>query len=103
ELAKLWAERDALRDELLAFLEERPILLLPVAAVPAYDPGAPGHGLTPWEVLAPCRAISLVGVPAAAVTVGTSSEGLPAAVPIVGRPRREDEVLAVARALEAAR
>jgi Asp-tRNA(Asn)/Glu-tRNA(Gln) amidotransferase A subunit family amidase len=103
ELAALRAEREALRDDLLAFLEERPVLLLPVSPVPAYDPAAPGHDLTQWEVLTTCRAISLFGVPAAAVTFGASSDGLPVAVQVVGRPGREGEVLAVARALEAAR
>jgi Asp-tRNA(Asn)/Glu-tRNA(Gln) amidotransferase A subunit family amidase len=106
ELVALWAERDALRADLLAFLEELPVLLLPVAAVPAYDPlqapAVAGRELSAWEVLGPCRAISLFGLPAAAVTCGVSADGLPVAVQVVGRPFREDEVLAVARALEAA-
>jgi Asp-tRNA(Asn)/Glu-tRNA(Gln) amidotransferase A subunit family amidase len=105
ELVELWAERDALRATFLSFLDHYPILILPVAAVPAYDPRiAPvveKHELSAWDVLAPCRAVSLFGVPTAAVTVGTSEDGLPVAVQIVGRPFREDQVLAVARALEA--
>jgi Asp-tRNA(Asn)/Glu-tRNA(Gln) amidotransferase A subunit family amidase len=104
ELVELWAERDALRARFLTFLDLHPVLILPVAAVPAYDPGIPPvvdeHELSPWDVLAPCRAVSLFGVPSAAVTIGTSRDGLPAAVQIVGRPFREDDVLAVARALE---
>jgi Asp-tRNA(Asn)/Glu-tRNA(Gln) amidotransferase A subunit family amidase len=106
ELVELWAERDALRASFLSFLDRYPILILPVAAVPAYDPRfAPvveNHELSAWDVLAPCRAVSLFGVPAAAVTVGTTRDGLPVAVQIVGRPFCEDEVLAVARRLEAA-
>jgi amidase len=79
---------------------------VPVAAAPAYDPErAPvvaGRELSPWEVLAPSRAISLFGIPAAAVTVGASDEGLPVAVQVVGRPFHEHDVLGVAAALEAA-
>ena len=104
ELTALWIERDELRADLLAFLDEYEILLLPVAAVPAYDAAGPARvgsrELTPWEVLAPCRAISLFGVPAAAVPCGLSDEGLPICVQVVGRPYREDEVLAVAAAIE---
>lgn len=104
DLATLWIERDELLADFLAFLEEVDVLLLPVAAVPAYDPSGPARAgtreLTPWEVLAPCRAISLFGVPAAAVPCGFSVEGLPVCVQVVGRPFREDEVLAVAAAIE---
>ena len=104
DLATLWSERDELRADFLAFLEEVEVLLLPVAAVPAYDASGPARAgtreLTPWEVLAPCRAISLFGVPAAAVPCGFSAEGLPVCVQVVGRPFREDEVLAVAAAIE---
>ena len=104
DLAALWIERDELRAEMLAFLDEHEVLLLPVAAVPAYDAAAPARvgtrELTPWGVLAPCRAISLFGLPAAAVPCGLSAEGLPVGVQVVGRPFREDEALAVAAAIE---
>ena len=104
DLSALWIERDELRADLLVFLEEYGVLLLPVAAVPAYDPSVPARvgarELTPWDVLAPCRAISLFGIPAAAVPCGVSEEGLPICVQVVGRPFREDEVLAVAAAIE---
>ena len=49
-----------------------------------------------------CRAVSLLRAPAAVVPCGTSTEGLPIGVQIVGRPFHDDEVLAVATALEAA-
>lgn len=104
ELAALWNERDELRADFLDFLDEHQVLLLPVAPVPAYDASGPARvgvrELTPWEVLAPCRAISLFGVPVAAVPCGISTEGLPVSVQVVGRPFREDEVLAVAAAIE---
>ena len=52
-----------------------------------------------WDVLAPCRLISLFGVPSVSVPFGTSADGLPIGVQVVGRPFREDEVLAVAKIL----
>jgi len=75
-----------------------------VATVPPYDlSGAPpsvnGREHSMWDVLAPCRLISLLGVPAASVPFGKSAEGLPIGVQVVGRAFREDEVLAVSRML----
>jgi len=102
--APLWEGRDRLRAEFLSFLDDHPVLLMAVATVPPYALDGPAprvggreHGM--WDVLAPCRLISLFGVPAATVPFGTSPDGLPIGVQVVGRPFREDEVQAVARML----
>jgi Asp-tRNA(Asn)/Glu-tRNA(Gln) amidotransferase A subunit family amidase len=99
-----WQERDRLRAELLAYLERFPIMLMAVATVPAYAldgpaPSVGGREQSMWDVLVPSRLISLFGIPAASVPFGVSTDGLPVGVQVVGRPFREDEVLAVARAL----
>jgi Asp-tRNA(Asn)/Glu-tRNA(Gln) amidotransferase A subunit family amidase len=99
--APLWERRERLRVELAMFLERHAILLMPVATVPAYDMAGPppsvnGRDQSMWDVLAPSRLISLVGMPAASVPFGASADGLPIAVQVVGRPFREDQVLAVA-------
>ncbi len=105
EPAVLWETRDRLRVEFDMYLKRHPVLLMPVATVPAYQadgepPAAvPGREQTMWDVLEPSRLISLFGFPAASVPFGVSSEGLPIGVQVVGRPFREDEVLAVARVL----
>ena len=106
--ATLWEERDRLRAAFLAFLERHPILLMAVATVPPYDPAGPapplgGREQSMWDVLDPCRIISLLGVPAASVPFGASADGLPIGVQVVGRPFHEEEVLAVARVLMEAR
>lgn len=98
-------ERDSLRARVVRHFQERPILLWPVAALPAVDPLAQtydvdGRSLTLWELGACNRAISLLGLPALAVTCGTSKEGLPVSVQVVGRPFAEHEVIAVGRLLE---
>lgn len=102
--APLWEERERLRADFLSYLDRHAVLLMAVATVPPYDPDGPGPEVNGreqgmWDVLAPCRLISLLGVPAATVPYGRSSDGLPIGVQVVGRPFREDEVLAVARAL----
>lgn len=110
-LAGAWFERDRVRAELAAAMEDFPVLLCPVCAIPAFR-----HGERAWEVeaatvgyLHPERDVwsytewfNLTGNPAAVVPAGRSAEGLPIGVQIVGRPWEEERVLAVARALEAA-
>ncbi|UVJ39497.1 amidase [Arthrobacter sp. CJ23] len=107
EYRKAAAERDAIRAQVLGFMEEHNILLLPVASVPASDPR--NESLTvdgkdiPWTELGSCcRAISILGFPVVVVPCGLSEEGLPAGIQVVGRPYRDREVLAVAAALEQA-
>jgi len=101
--ALLWDERDRLRAEALAFLEGAPVLIMPVATVPPYPLDQPvvvaNREQTQWDVLAPSRLISLLGFPAATVPFGLSADGLPIGVQVVGRPFREDQVLAAARVL----
>ncbi len=114
EYRRLAAARDALRAEMLEYLERRPILLLPVASVPAFRPTGEDFSIEPDHVfevegvevskfgaLTCTRSISLFGIPAAVVPCGTSREGLPVGVQVVGRPFADHEVVAVATALEA--
>ena len=57
----------------------------------------------PWiSILACCRAVSLLALPAAVVPFGRSEEGLPVGVQVVGRPFHDHEVAAVATLLETA-
>jgi Asp-tRNA(Asn)/Glu-tRNA(Gln) amidotransferase A subunit family amidase len=99
--------RDVLRGNLLAKMEEFPILICPVCAVPAFR-----HGEREWTVqgrkveylkaMSYSQWFNLFGNPAAVVPVGRSPEGLPIGVQIVGRPWEEEAVLAVAARIEAA-
>ena len=104
-LLETWIQRDVLRGEILAQMREFPILLCPVAAIPAFR-----HGEREWRVEGKlvkyldawsyCEWFNLLGFPAAVVPVGTSPEGLPIGIQIVGRPWEEEAVLAVAAAVE---
>jgi amidase len=101
ELLDSWAHLDILRAEMLAEMRTHPVLLCPVASVPAFR-----HGERIWEIEG--RAVeyldawrfaqwfNVLSAPAAVVPVGRSPEGLPIGVQIVARPFEDETVLAVA-------
>jgi Asp-tRNA(Asn)/Glu-tRNA(Gln) amidotransferase A subunit family amidase len=104
-LRELTAAADDLRAEVAAFMRQWPILLMPVASVPAFPPGTAefrvgDQVLTGAQMESCCRAVTLLGAPAAVVRCGLSREGLPVGVQVVGRPFYDAEVVAVAAALE---
>jgi Asp-tRNA(Asn)/Glu-tRNA(Gln) amidotransferase A subunit family amidase len=104
-LLQTWIERDVIRAEILRQMREFPILLCPVAAIPAFR-----HGEREWSIdgkvvkyldaWSYCEWFNLLGFPAAVIPVGASAEGLPIGIQIVGRPWEEEAVLAVAAAVE---
>ena len=94
--------------EIFSQMRDYPILLCPVASIPAFR-----HGERSWEIdgqtvryldaWSYTEWFNLLGTPAAVVPVGRSNEGLPIGVQIVARPWEEELVLAVAAELEAQR
>lgn len=96
-------ERDQLRFRLSRQMEQFPILLAPACSVPAFlhqDAGwGPRHPANYLRTMTYCQHYNLLGNPAAVVPVGKSAEGLPIGVQVIGRPYKEDEVLAVAAVL----
>ena len=101
----LTAAADAIRAEISAFMRERPIVLLPVASVPAFPLAAEtfpvdGQLLTGLQIESCCRAVTLLKLPVTVVRCGYSREGLPVGVQVVGRPFHDAETIAVAAALE---
>ena len=105
-LLDAWIQRDLVRTRILAQMSEHPILLCPVAAIPAFRHGERSwtidgktvHYLDAWSYTA---WFNLLGMPAAAVPVGQSGEGLPIGVQIVARPWEDESALAVAAVLAA--
>ena len=107
ELLNTLLGRDALRAMILEKMEELPILISPVCAIPAFR-----HRERNWilrgQKVEYLKAMSysqwwnILGLPAAVVPFAQSPEGLPIGVQIIGRPWRDEEVLAVARAVESA-
>jgi Asp-tRNA(Asn)/Glu-tRNA(Gln) amidotransferase A subunit family amidase len=105
EYRALGAKSDAIRARVLAFMDTWPILLLPVASIPAFEPGpwdftVEGARVARFNVETCCRVVTLLRAPAAVAICGTSAEGLPIGVQVVGRPFHDHEALAVAIALE---
>jgi Asp-tRNA(Asn)/Glu-tRNA(Gln) amidotransferase A subunit family amidase len=105
-LLEIWIERDQLRAQIFAQMRQYPILLCPVASIPAFR-----HGERAWkidgEVVEYLDAWSytewfnLLGMPAAVVPLSRSTEGLPIGVQIAAKPWQEELVLSVAEAIEA--
>jgi Asp-tRNA(Asn)/Glu-tRNA(Gln) amidotransferase A subunit family amidase len=105
EFRALAARRDQLRARVLEFMAEWPLLMLPVSGIPAFPVEArdfvvEGQAVPRFGILAPSRVVTLLGLPSASVCCGTSDEGLPIAVQVVGRPFADREVIRVAALLE---
>ena len=105
-LLDTWIERDLVRMQVFEQMERFPVLLCPVAAVPAFR-----HGERRWQVEGKtveyldawsyCEWFNLLGMPAATVPVSRSPEGLPIGVQVVARPWEEELVLSVSELIEA--
>jgi amidase len=101
ELLNAWAELDILRGKTLEAMREYPVLLCPVASVPAWK-----HGEREWNVEGKSVAyldavrytqwFNALACPAAMVPVGKSAEGLPIGVQIAARPFEDEIVLGIA-------
>ncbi len=100
-----WMQRDLLRMKIFAQMQKYPILLCPVASIPAFK-----HGEREWKIdgktvkyldaWSYCEWFNLLGCPAVAVPVGNSAENLPIGIQIVGRPWEEEVALEVAAVVE---
>ena len=104
--ARLLRQIAELRASILEVFARRPVVLLPVAVVPAFPLGSTDldvdgthHVVDAMTILAPCRAISLLGLPALSVPAGRSREGLPVGVQVVGRPGDDETILRVAQTI----
>jgi amidase len=104
-LLDTWILRDVVRMRVFAQMNDYPVLLCPVASVPAFR-----HGERSWQVEGKTveyldawsytEWFNLLGTPAAVMPVGKSPQGLPIGVQIVARPWQEELVISVAAALE---
>jgi amidase len=104
-LLETWMDSDRVRIQMLAQMRDYPVLLCPVASIPAFR-----HGERSWQVegktvqyldaWSHTEWFNLLGTPALAMPVGRSPEGLPIGVQIVARPWQEELVISVAAALE---
>lgn len=104
-LLDTWIERDLVRMQIFEQMKMFPVLLCPVASIPAFR-----HGERQWQVEGKtvkyldawsyCEWFNLLGMPAVTVPVTQSPDGLPIGVQIVARPREEEVALSVAEVIE---
>jgi amidase len=107
QLLDAWAEMDLLRAKTLQIMSAYPVLLCPVASIPAF-----GHGEREWivegqtvrylDAVRHTQWFNVLAAPAAVVPVGHSPEGLPIGVQIVARPFEDEIALGVAAIVDAA-
>jgi amidase len=103
-LARAWGTALETRRKALQIFKECDVVLLPVAAGPAaeLDGGldVDGTRVAAYDLMAHCRAVTLLGTPVVSVPVGLSAEGLPLSVQVIAAPWHEHLALDVARRLE---
>ncbi len=105
ELLNAWAEADIIRSKLLAQMQEFPLLLCPVCAVPAFRHEErswmiDGQPIEYLDAMRYSQWFNLLAAPAAVVPVGRSPQGLPIGVQLVGRPYEDEIVLKVASVID---
>jgi aspartyl-tRNA(Asn)/glutamyl-tRNA(Gln) amidotransferase subunit A len=98
------AER--LKDGFAAFFADHDALLMPVLPTPAHEHAAKdlhidGETVGIFNVMAATSPFNVTGLPALSMRFGTSSEGLPIGVQIVGSWTEEATILQLASQLEA--
>jgi Asp-tRNA(Asn)/Glu-tRNA(Gln) amidotransferase A subunit family amidase len=86
-------------------MQRYPVLLCPVASVPAFR-----HGERAWDIdgqtvayldaWSYCEWFNLLGMPGVVVPMSKSNEGLPIGVQILTQPWQEEVALSVAELLE---
>jgi len=104
-LLQAWSDCDVVRSQILAEMQDFPVLLLPVCSIPAFRHGErewaiEGRTLHYLDAMRYTQWFNLLAAPAAVVPIGRSTEGLPIGVQIAGRPFTDELVLTIAAAVE---
>ena len=107
ELLHAWAESDLLRAKTLEEMSEHPVLLCPVASIPAFRPAErswtiDGQRVAYLDAVRHTQWFNVLAAPAAVVPVGQSPEGLPIGVQIVARPFEDEIALGIAAIVDEA-
>ncbi len=107
ELLDAWAEIDLLRAKTLEEMSGHPVLLCPVASIPAFRHGerewmVEGRAVEYLDAVRHTQWLNVLAAPAAVVPVGRSPEGLPIGVQVVARPFEDETALGIAAVVDAA-
>jgi amidase len=107
ELLDAWAELDLLRSKTLQEMSKYPVLLCPVASIPAFRHNertwiVEGREVEYLDAVRHTQWFNALAAPAAVVPVRHSPEGLPIGVQIVARPFQDETALGIAAIVDAA-
>jgi amidase len=107
EVLDAWSELDLLRAKALAEMKKYPVLLCPVAAIPAFrhqerEWTIEGKKVEYLDAVRYTQWFNALAAPGAVVPVGRSPEGLPIGVQIVARPFEDEVALGVAAVVDEA-
>ncbi len=100
-----WFVRDELREALLRWMEDIPLILAPVGATAAVPHGtlkvqAGDKKMSVFRAFSYAQTFTVFDLPVVVVTAGRTKEGLPIGVQVVGRPFEEETALAAAKIIE---
>ncbi|MFN2579353.1 MAG: amidase [Pyrinomonadaceae bacterium] len=104
-LARAVLERERLREGLLRWMKQTPLIVAPVSATIAFPHGAArvevnGETMSVFRSCSYSRTVNAFGLPAAVVPVARTTNGLPIGVQVIGRPHNERDVLTAAAIIE---
>jgi len=100
-------ERLALRGELLGWMQQTPLIIAPVGAVPAFPHDTRrvtvgDSSQSVFRCFSYAQTYNVFGLPCVSIPAGRTRENLPVGVQLIGRPLMEEEVLAAAAIIEGA-
>jgi Asp-tRNA(Asn)/Glu-tRNA(Gln) amidotransferase A subunit family amidase len=106
-LAAAVLEREKLREDLLAWMKETPLILAPVGATAAFEHGAErveigNKSISIFRAFSYSQTFNVFGLPSLAVPVARTASGLPVGVQVIGAPFDERTVLGAGQAIEKA-
>jgi Asp-tRNA(Asn)/Glu-tRNA(Gln) amidotransferase A subunit family amidase len=104
-LAAAVVERERLREQLLRWMKDTPLILTPVSATSAFAHRAEhlevkGRVISIFRSCGYSHAANVFGLPAVVVPVARTATGLPIGVQLIGRPWAEPQLLAAAAIIE---
>jgi amidase len=103
-LARAWGDAIEVRRRALEIFDRVDVVVLPVACGPASDLAAnldvDGVQVGGDQLMAHCRAVTLLGAPVVSLPIARSEEGLPLSLQIVAAPWHEHLALDVAAEIE---
>ena len=98
EFTNILEQVDEYRSKMTSYIKDFDVILCPTSARTAL---LPGQALEPeYKFVYYTSAYNITGWPAGVVRVGTSNEGMPISIQVVGKPWQEHVVIAVMKFLE---